>query len=226
MIEKLIAYGDSFVQGGGLDPNNPMLIHSDSWPFLLAKKLKITDVTNRGVGGGSNKLSIVKLFEDTKNLANPENTLIIFVWTGMQRTCVYHETENIWQNILVGHRSLIEKHRKVSDFYYEYMYSEHDSYATLLQQHVFVKLYLEYSKVNYFFANSFISNPHLYKEDQIDLFFREKYLFGYTGSLHQKACYENKMISMDKFHPNAEGYNYIADEMFYYINNNMVDNND
>lgn len=226
MIEKLIVYGDSFVQGGGLDLVNTMAVHPDSWPFLLAKKLKITDVTNRGVGGGSNKLSIMKLFEDTNDLADLENTLIIFVWTGMQRTCIYHEDEHDWQNVLVGHRSLVEKHRKISDFYYEWMYSDHDAYTTVLQQQIFVKLYLEYKKVKYFFANSFISNQHLYKEDQIDLFFREKYLFGYSQSLHQKACYENKMISQDKFHPNKEGHNYIADEMFSYIKNNIVDGYD
>jgi lysophospholipase L1-like esterase len=226
MIEKLIAYGDSFVQGGGLDPNDTMSLHPDSWPFLLAQKLKITDVTNRGVGGGSNKLSIMKLFEDIDDLVDLKNTLIIFVWTGMQRTCIYHEREHHWQNVLVGHRSIVEKYRKVSDLYYEWMYSDHDAYTTLLQQQIFVKLYLEYKKVNYFFANSFISNRHLYKEDQIGLFFKEKYLFGYLQSLHQKACYENKMISQDKFHPNKEGHNYIANEMFSYIKNNIVNGND
>jgi len=225
MIEKLIAYGDSFVQGGGLDPNNPMLIHSDSWPFLLAKKLKIADVINRGVGGGSNKLSIIKLFEDTKRLVNPENTLIIFVWTGMQRTCIYHEDEHDWQNILVGHRSIVEKHRKISNFYFESMYSDLDSYLTLMQQHMFVKLYLEHIKVKYFFANSFIEQPHIYKETQVDPFFEEKYLFGYTESLYQKVCDEKKMVSYDKFHPNQEGYNYIADIMVDYIKNNIGESN-
>jgi hypothetical protein len=226
MIEKLIAYGDSFVQGGGLDPNNPILIHPDSWPFLLAKKLKITDVTNRGVGGGSNKLSIIKLFEDTKRLVNPENTLIIFVWTGMQRTCVYHEDTKEWQNILIGHQSVFKKHREVSDFYFKLMHSDLDSYLTLMQQRMFVKLYLEYIKVKYFFANSFIEQPHIYKGTQVDSFIKEKYLFGYTESLHQKVCNEKKMVSYDKFHPNQEGYNYIADIMVDYIKNNIGESND
>jgi hypothetical protein len=120
----------------------------------------------------------------------------------------------------------VEKHRKISNFYFESMYSDLDSYLTLMQQHMFVKLYLEHIKVKYFFANSFIEQPHIYKETQVDPFVKEKYLFGYTESLYQKVCDEKKMVSHDKFHPNWEGYNYIADIMLHYIKNSMGESND
>ena len=61
MVKKLIAYGDSFVMGGGILPNNTT--YPDSWPQLLGKKLGI-EAINRGVGGGSNKRSINNLLED------------------------------------------------------------------------------------------------------------------------------------------------------------------
>jgi len=224
MIKKILAYGDSFVQGGGLDPNDTMSIHKDSWPFQLAKILNVDDVQNRAVGGGSNKLSINRLLQDTKNIVDSENTLIVFCWTGLQRTCIYHESTDEWQNILVGHRSIYENYRKISDFYYELMYTDTDGLLTLIQQHTFVKLYLEHIKVKYLFANSFIGEPHLYNENQVAPFFREKYLFGYTGSIRDTVCLEKKLLSPDRFHPSFWGHKYVAKTMIEFMKNEGIIN--
>lgn len=217
MIKKIIAYGDSFVQGGGLDPKDPLAIHKDSWPFQLGEKLNVSTVINRGVGGGSNKLSIFRLIEDADFFEDNENILIIFVWTGMERSCVYHEEENYWQNLLPTFNPLTSKHFKVSNFYYENMFSDLDSMLTIKQQKIFVTLYLNHLKVKYFFANSFIGCPHLHEKNNIDPFFRQDYLFGYSSSFSDVVCQQKNMISFDNYHPNRKGHEFIADSMLSFI---------
>lgn len=232
MVKKLIAYGDSFVQGGGLDPVNTMKIHPDSWPFILAKKLKITDVTNRGVGGGSNKLSINNLLEDIE-IIKQRDVLVIFSWTSPQRTVFFEEKINNWQNYLIGFNHPDPFIQKKLKFYFESIYSDSDAALTLFNQQIFLSSFLDSIKVPHFFINSFndSSNENFLKfveyyslkwpqiHNMID---KTKFMLGYDGSIYDFICKNLNKICLDGFHPSEEGHDILANFMIEYINKNKL----
>jgi hypothetical protein len=219
MIKKIIAYGDSFVQGGGLNPDDTMAIHPDSWPFQLGKKLGVP-VSNRAKGGSSNKLSIVRLMEDASNGLLTNDTLVIFAWTGIQRTTFYNSEKNEWQDLLIGHKPKSADHLLIHKLYYEKMYSDYDCVLQIFQQQMFVDLYLKWLGVKHFFVNSFAEFSYLpIAECPVKLAddFKENFLLGYTNSLLLEIVRTRGLVCSDTYHPSLEGHTLIADMMVEYI---------
>jgi lysophospholipase L1-like esterase len=229
MVKKLIAYGDSFVMGGGILPNNTT--YPDSWPQLLGKKLGI-EAINRGVGGGSNKRSINNLLEDIE-IIKQENVLVIFSWTSPQRTVFFDEKYQSWQNYLVGHEHPDYYIQKKYKFYFELLYSDTDAILTLYNQQLFLSSFLDSIKVPHFFINSFnelqhnnklflnfVKNYRLKWPHIFDMIDKNKYMLGYDDSIHNSICKNLGKTCSDHFHLSEEGHEILASMMVDYINKN------
>ena len=219
MIKKIIAYGDSFVQGGGLSQHRPMAIHPESWPFQLGKKLDVPTI-NQGKGGGSNKLSIVKLMEDVSTGLLTKDTLVVFAWTGIQRTAYYDKDTDDWHNLLIGHTPQTPGQKLIHKMYYERMYSDYDSILQIYQKQMFIDFYLKWLGVKYFFVNSFSEFAYLPLHEspvQLDDTFKENYLLGYSNSLLTEIVKTRGLVCSDNYHPSIEGHAVIAALMEDYI---------
>jgi hypothetical protein len=86
---RLIAYGDSFVHGDGLQTHDPSRRnwerHSpDSWPHLLGNKLGIPTI-NRGIPGGSNFGTAHRMLRDTTELNINQTDLVYVLLTDPNR---------------------------------------------------------------------------------------------------------------------------------------------
>jgi hypothetical protein len=212
LIKKIFAYGDSFVYGTGVDA-------SANWISLLGKKLDV-DTINRGVSGGSNKLSINILFSDLKNIVDTPDHLVIFSWTSMLRSTFYHN--NQWQNIQLGHHYEDIQIRNRVNLYYNTMYNDYEGYTEFYQQQIMLAGMLDSRNINYVFVNSFSDKPfdtncfkeeHKYFEQFID---RNKYILG-KNSIFNVLCNQQKMICSDGFHPSEQGHEWIADETISFL---------
>lgn len=212
MINKIFAYGDSFVVGTGVNS-------VDSWISLLGNQLS-TDAVNRGVSGGSNKLSINILFADLKEIIDTPDHLVIFSWTSMLRSAFYHNSQ--WQNIQLGHYYEDADIRHRVDTYYKMLYNDYEGYTEFYQQQIMLASLLESKNINYVFTNSFNDSPfdiNCFKEEKeyFEQFInRDKYLLG-KDSIFNIVCNQQKMICSDGFHPSEQGHKWMADKMIAYL---------
>lgn len=223
MVNKIIAYGDSFVMGGGLRPGNE--IYENSWPQLLGKKLGI-EAINRGVGGGSNKLAINNLLEDIE-IIKQKDVLVILSWTSVQRTAIFDDNHRTWYNYLIGHVPPDKEVQKKFKLYFESIYSDTDAVLTLYNQQIFLPHFLDSLKVPYFFINSFNDMDQFVryrtKWPQIfNMIDKSKYMFGYDDSIYHRICKKFGRVCHDKFHPSEEGHDILASMMVDYINKNNL----
>jgi hypothetical protein len=212
MINKIFAYGDSFVIGTGVNP-------TASWISLLGKRLNL-DVINRGVSGGSNKLSINILFADLKDIVDTPNHLVIFSWTSMLRSTFYYNDQ--WQNIQLGHHYEDAEIRNRVDTYYKRLYNDYEGYTEFYQQQIMLSGLLDSKKINYVFVNSFSDSPfdtNCFKEekDYFEQFIdRNKYVLG-KDSIFNVVCNQQKMVCADGFHPSESGHIWMADKMISHL---------
>jgi len=208
MIDKIYAYGDSFTAGDGV-------ANSDAWPAKLGELMK-TPVTNRGIPGGSNKLSIINLLNDYADIPNPEKTLVVFSWTGISRTAVYFPEKKIWENVLLGHDPYEPYLKKMKDVWYEHMYNDYEGLMEYYMQQIFVSSFLESRNIQYAFVNSFLEG-YLDREpfeDQyknlIKLLPTKKFVLGHDKSIFNVYCTEKDMKCKDGYHPNEEAHAELA----------------
>lgn len=213
MIEKIVAYGCSFIYGDGVARTN-------AWPELLGKKLNVP-VRNRGVNGASNKLSLTYLIDDMSK-EDYSNTLVIIGWTGIQRTSFWHEIDTYWIPVLP---SYLPKDRNLADmtkFYYANMYSDFDALSTFYQQQILTQALLKQKNIQYMFVNAFREDYILYHDENlqrmIDMVDHTKFLFGYHESIYNLVCLKEKMMIEDNFHPNESGHEFIANAALEFLN--------
>jgi lysophospholipase L1-like esterase len=224
MIKNILAYGDSFTAGHGIDTD-------DAWPTVLGNMLGIPS-KNNGVRGGSNKLSIINLLNDFSNIENPSETLVGFSWTSAARTCFY---DFGWQNILPN----FDDHRDyINDFsrnYYGHVYNDIDALNEIVLQQIFLTAFLKEKNIKYFFINSLkdISPESLSKtaksemyikehENFLSLLDKEKFLLGYNNSIYSDFCQNLGMVSDDGFHPNTEAHKMIATRAFWFLKDQNI----
>lgn len=207
MIEKVVGYGCSFMQGDSVDPD---LV----WASILAKKLNVP-LRNRGQNAGSNKLAMNYLFEDVcKN--DYSNTLVLFSWTGIQRTVFWSDTKNYnkWIPVLPGHTSEDKVTADINSAYYAELYTDYEALHTSYIQKLSVQSFLKAKNIPYLFVNAFKEDFIFYNDDTMKTFTKqidmERFLFGHDGSIYQKICLDLNMVAEDKFHPSAEGHHYLA----------------
>jgi lysophospholipase L1-like esterase len=208
MIDKIYAYGDSFTAGDGI-------ASKDAWPAKLSELMK-TPVINRGVPGGSNKLSIINLLNDFADIEHPDRALVVFSWTGISRTAVYHPERKEWGNILLGHDPWDPYLKKMKDTWYEYVYNDYEGLMEYYMQQIFVASFLEARKVQYAFINSFLEG-YIDKgpfEDQyknmVKLLPTKKFVLGHDTSIHEVYCINKGMLCNDGYHPNEEAHAELA----------------
>lgn len=208
MIDKIYAYGDSFTAGDGV-------ASKDAWPAKLADLMK-TPVVNRGIPGGSNKLSIINLLNDFADIENPERALVVFSWTGISRTAVYYPEKKQWENILLGHEPYEPYLKKMKDAWYEHVYNDYEGLMEYYMQQVFVASFLESRNVQYAFINSFLENyidkepfENQYK-NMVKLLPTKKFVLGHDKSIYEVYCVGKGMKCSDGYHPSEEAHAELA----------------
>ena len=149
MIDKIFAFGDSFIYGTGVAPEH-------SWISQLGQHLNIETV-NAGISGGSNKLSIVKLFDYWTQIN--ENSLVVFAWTSPVRTAFYHSPSDNWENVQLGHYYEDVSIRTRVEHYYAHHYNDIEGYTEFYQQQIMLAGLLDNHNIKYCFINSFLDNP-------------------------------------------------------------------
>jgi lysophospholipase L1-like esterase len=211
MIDKIYAYGDSFTAGDGVSNN-------EAWPAKLSELLTVPEV-NRGVPGGSNKLSIINLLDDFIKIKSPEKTFVVFSWTGISRTAVYFEEKERWENILLGHEPYDPFLKKKKEEWYAYVYDDFEGLMDYYSQQIFVSSFLTARNVPFVFVNSFLEH-YLVREkfdkkysNIVKLLPADKYVLGYDNSIYQSYCVDKKMTCSDGYHPSAEAHRELAIEI-------------
>ncbi len=220
MIDKIYAYGDSFTAGDGV-------ASKDAWPAKLSKLLKIP-AANKGIPGGSNKLSVINLLNDFADIENPESTLVVFSWTGISRTAVYFPEKKQWENILLGHDPYEEYLKNKKDMWYEHIYNDYDGLMEYYMQQIFVASFLESRNVKYAFINSFLES-YLDKtpfEEQyknlVKLLPIDKFVLGYDKSIYDIYCVGKGMKCSDDYHPSEKAHAAIAKKIKLFFNKSNV----
>jgi len=208
MIDKIYAYGDSFTAGDGIKSK-------DAWPAKLGDLMK-TPVVNRGVPGGSNKLSIINLLNDFADIEHPARALVVFSWTGISRTAVYFPEKKQWENILLGHDPYEEYLKKMKDIWYEHFYSDYEGLMEYYMQQIFVASFLEARNIQYAFINSFLEGyidkepfENQYK-NMVKLLPTKKFVLGYDTSIYEVYCLNKGLKCSDGYHPNEEAHAELA----------------
>ena len=208
MIDKIYAYGDSFTAGDGVAP-------IDAWPARLGKSMKIP-VVNKGIPGGSNKLSIINLLNDFADIENPERTLVVFSWTGISRTAIYFPEKKKWENILLGHEPYEPYLKKMKDAWYEHVYNDYEGLMEYYMQQIFVSSFLEARNIQYAFINSFLEDyvdtepfETQYK-NIVKLLPTKKFVLGHTSSIYETYCVNKNMKCSDGYHPSEKAHAAIA----------------
>jgi hypothetical protein len=208
MIEKVVGYGCSFMQGDSVAPEL-------TWAALLAKKFKVP-LRNRGQNAGSNKLAMIYLFEDICK-GDYSNTLVLFSWTGIQRSTFWCEQKDYkkWIPVLPGHESPDKIIANMNSAYYADLYSDYEALHTSYMQKLSVQALLKAKNIPYMFVNSFTEDFILYNDDTMKSFAEnldtDNFLFGYEDSIYQHVCLNLKMVAEDNFHPSIMGHEYVAD---------------
>jgi lysophospholipase L1-like esterase len=208
MIDKIYAYGDSFTAGDGVESK-------DAWPAKLGDMMK-TPVINRGIPGGSNKLSVINLLNDFADIERPDKALVVFSWTGISRTAVYFPEKKQWENIMLGHDPWDPYLKKMKANWYEYVYSDYEALMEYYMQQIFVASFLEARKVQYAFINSFLEgyvDKEPFKDqykNMVKLLPTKKFVLGYDKSIYAVYCNDKGMVCADGYHPNEEAHAELA----------------
>jgi hypothetical protein len=235
MITKLLTYGDSFTAGDGIDPQY-------AWPAYLGKMLGL-EVDNRGLPGGSNKLSIIKMMNDLGSLTGHGNLLVGFSWTSASRTCFYN---TCWKNVLPHWDDKDDRVNVFSQAYYGAVFTEVDALFELISQQIFVSSFLRERKIKFFFINSMRDinidyvvylktkekqNLEQIKEHEsflneyknlINLVDKTKYVLGYDHSIKEDYCDTLNMYCDDGHHPSYDAHNMVAARIFWFLHDNKI----
>lgn len=216
-INEIYTYGDSFTAGDGVATE-------DAWPAQLGKLFNVP-VVNRGVPGGSNKLSIINLLNDFVEIENPENTMVIFSWTGISRTAVYFDEKKRWENILLGHDPYEQFLKEKKRIWFEYVYDDYEGLMEYYSQQIFVSSFLAARKVQYALMNSFLENylvrdsfDEQYK-NMVKLLPKDRFILGYDNSIYQLYCVDQGMTCKDGYHPSEEAHLLVAKDIKHFFDN-------
>lgn len=212
MISKLYAYGCSFTYGDIIGKEN-------AWPNNLGKLLEI-DVVNRGVNGGSNKISMNRLFEDITQ-CDYKDVFVVFSWTGIQRTTFYNEERRQWIPCLMGHTSPDKEVAKMTKLYYKHFYNDYEALYNYYMQILSVQSFLKERNIRYLFINSFREDFIFYDDETFGAFRssidKSKYVLGFDNNIYNEVCIKQNQRASDGFHPNEIGHQYIAKEIYDFL---------
>ena len=222
-ITKLFAFGDSFVMGSGLEAN-PNNVSYLSWPFILGEKLKVEYTGNYGIAGGSNKRTVYKFFLTLPDIlkCDPTQTLVIFSWTGIARTCLYDDKVGDYFNMLPEFHDKKNDRIKIKEFYYAYVHREVDAVMNFYVQMNTIATYLNHLNVKWFFVRSFNEIHDIVRSPRFPKAFhslvpKDKFFLGWDNSIQEQICRNEGLICPDQYHPSESGHARIAELMTYYM---------
>ena len=159
-MSRIVAYGDSFTIGQGLDldDKSPEIPHKESWPYILAKSLNF-DCSNRACCGIGNK----HIWHVVLNTEHKKDDTVILCWSFPNRMGIitdsyksdnYPETRtlddsstHIYQNDIRTFGPWHDDYEPAM-IYYNHMHNSTDSFIDTLLYMNHVDTYLKNVGVN------------------------------------------------------------------------------
>lgn len=221
--------------------------HKYCWPKHLSNLLNIT-FTNNGIGGSSNNLIFEMICHNIKEQIIQRDDFVVIMWSSYLRDDVpffpnghwhfwgerYKTKKYIYEPIFSkkGDKNLIyeKSFSKYREFFITNLYS--DTYYNIVNQNriLFLQFMFEELGIRYLFCDAFdrLINENVSKEiDNTSLIntnhywgFKEKTFRDFLIGTNRKDVWEdNKLFSNELGkHPNKNGYELIAYELYKWIN--------
>lgn len=216
----------------------------NSWVKFLSKKLNVEHVNN-GVSGYSNLKIFNSIIGDLKTGIIAKDDLVVIMWSSSLRDTVPFLPNGEWVSWSVKH--LIEEPHKFLNSYksedinfdkfftdFKHLYiSEifNQNYYNIVNQNyiIFIQRMFEFYGVNYVMCDSFeIMLMDLHKKDDITHLIDETHYWGFSKQTFRDFLNKNKKTDIWEYqdekyqsrasqHPNKEGYEIIADELYKFI---------
>jgi lysophospholipase L1-like esterase len=220
-----------------------------SWPTKLSKLMNL-EVQNQAISGSNNNFTFNEIIENIKsNIINPGD-LIIVMWTSSLRDDVPFFPKNEWHTwgsnfIKENYKQKwfvskdLTKNSSYNDFlinYKEFFIGDlftQDYYNIVNQNYIlFIQKLCEHYQINYIFCDAFdkmIDDIKL-ENDKTKLInknpywgFGEKTFKDFLISKDNKMVWELPQLDISKtpgMHPSEIGYEFIAEEIYRFINSN------
>ena len=217
---------------------------ANSWVRFLSEKLNVEHVNN-GVSGYSNLKIFNNIIGDLKTGVIDKDDLVVIMWSSSLRDTVPFLPNGEWVSWSVKH--LIEEPHKFLNSYksedvnfdnfftdFKYLYiSEifNQNYYNIVNQNyiIFIQKMFEFYGVKYIMCDSFESMLiDLHKKDDITHLIDGTHYWGFNKQTFRDFLNKNKKTDIWEYqdekyqsrasqHPNKEGYQIIADELYKFI---------
>jgi hypothetical protein len=215
-----------------------------SWVKSLSIKLNV-EYINNGVSGYSNLKIFNDIIGDLKNGIINKNDLVIIMWSSSLRDTVPFLPNGEWVSWSVKH--LIEEPHKFLNSYksedinfdnfftdFKQLYITeifNQNYYNIVNQNyvIFIQKMFEFYGVRYIMCDSFESMLiDLHKKDDITHIIDKTHYWGFNKQTFRDFLNENKKTDIWEYqdekyksrasqHPNKEGYEIIANELYKFI---------
>lgn len=258
-MNRLVAYGCSWTEGEGADvsiekflsPNEKRIFRNEnSWSSVLANKLNIPNILNRGVSGNSNRKMFNDIIKDIENGNVTSSDFVCIMFSSSLRDYVPFLPEGEWLSYSVKHlletpdkfynsydehgtsisfNNFLSKYKRffvTNLFNQEYYNIVNQNYIIFLQ-----KLFEEYN-IKYIMCESFEHMIHYPLDNNFTEHINKNTIFGelklsfrdVLNNLNKKDIWEHgdKYDTRATQHPNKKGYKIIAEELFNFIKINKV----
>jgi hypothetical protein len=216
----------------------------NSWVKFLSQKLNAEHVNN-GISGYSNLKMFNDIITDLKNGIITKDDLVIIMWSSSLRDTVPFLPNGEWVSWSVKH--LIEEPHKFLNSYksedlnfdkfftdFKQLYISdifNQNYYNIVNQNyiIFIQKMFEFYDIKYVMCDSFESMLiDLHKKDNITHLINEKPYWGFNNQTFRDFLNKNKKTDIWEYqdekyksrasqHPNKEGYEIIADEIYKFI---------
>jgi len=216
----------------------------NSWVKFLSNKLNV-DHVNNGISGYSNLKMFNDIISDLRNGLITENDLVIIMWSSSLRDTVPFLPNGEWVSWSVKH--LIEEPHKFLNSYksedinfdkfftdFKQLYISdifNQNYYNIVNQNyiIFIQRMFQFYNIKYIMCDSFESMLiNLHKKDDITHLIDKTNYWGFGQQTFRDYLNKNKKTDIweyqdDKYksrasqHPNKEGYEIIAEELYKFI---------
>lgn len=141
-MPRLVAFGDSFTYGQGLDgtPEAHQYPHPQSWPYTLGKLFGVDEVINQSIPGASNKL----IWLTAANFEFRPDDIVIICWSCNSRWAIFKDLPNTHYDLPTLHHLLGNQDKNIVQYgvwmvdddpqvrdYYNYHFDMLDVYLDL-----------------------------------------------------------------------------------------------
>ena len=259
-MNRLVAYGCSWTEGEGADVSIESTLSANekrkfrnehSWPKLLADKLEIPLIINKGISGNSNRKMFNDIIKDVESGNITSSDFVCIMFSSSLRDYVPFLPDGEWISWSVKH--LLQ----TPDRFY-HSYDEHGVSRSFNQ---FLSNYKKYFVTNLFSQNYYniVNQNYIIFLQQMFSHYKIKYIMSEglelmvdgvnklddkTHLINYKNYFGNGNLTFRTFlntlkrndiweklenyqeiasqHPNKEGYRIISDELYKFINKNNI----